>query len=277
MRVIVGFERSQKVAFAFRNAGHEAYSCDIEPCYGGHPEWHIQDDIFRHLNDGWDLGIFHPVCTYLTISAEWAYQDVPMMKGKVKKNLPGTLIGRERRAAREKALKDVERLMKVPYPYAIENPMGVISTRIRKYDQKIQPWMFGHDASKGTCFWLNGLPPLEHMEIVPPAGWSLVKYVSDMPLCACCEEEAYCEEHECHFSDCDCIGPDQDEATYKSIEGYLFATLDDHPKKPVWGNQTPNGQNKLGPSTDRATLRSETYYGIANAMAVQWGAHLKSK
>lgn len=277
MRIIVGFEESQEVTIAFRNAGHEAFSCDIEPCSGGHPEWHIQDDIFNHLNDGWDLGIFHPVCTYLTISAEWAYSDVPMINGKVKTILPGTLIGKERIAAREKALEDVKRLMAVPYPYAIENPVGVISTRIRKYDQKIQPWMFGHNASKGTCLWLKGLPPLEHMEIIPPAGYQLVKYAADMPLCPCCEEEAYCTEHECHFGDCDCIGPTQDDATYKTIEGYLFATLDNPPKHPVWGNQTPGGQNKLGPSKDRAKLRSKTYTGIANAMAIQWEAHLTKR
>lgn len=269
MKIIVGFEQSQKVAIAFRKAGHEAFSCDIEPCTGGYPEWHIQDDIFNHLNDGWDLGIFHPVCTYLTIAAEWAYQETPMINGKVKTILPGTLIGSERIAAREKALQDVERLMSVKYPYAIENPVGVISTRIRKYDQKIQPWMFGENASKGTCLWLNGLDPLKPTKIIPPAGYSLVKFADELPLCPDCEEESYCTEHKKHFADCDCIGPTQDEATYKNIDGYLFATLDNPAKRPVWGNQTPSGQNKLGPSKDRARLRSETYSGIAQAMT-QW-------
>lgn len=245
MKVIVGFEESQEVTIAFRNAGHEAFSCDIEPCSGGHPEWHIQDDIFNHLGDGWDMGIFHPVCTYLTVAAEWAYTDVPMLNGKVKNILPGTLIGKARIEAREKALADVRRLMEVPYPYAIENPTGVISTRIRKYNQKIQPWMFGHDASKGTCLWLNGLPALKHTEIIPPIGYQLVENETLKPS----------------------------GVTYKKIDGYLFSTSENPPKHPVWGNQTPSGQNKLGPSKDRAKVRSKTYPGIANAMT-QWAEYL---
>lgn len=277
MRVIVGFEESQEVTKAFRKLGHDAFSCDIESCSGGHPEWHIQDDIFNHLDDGWDMGIFHPVCTYLTIAAEWAYADVPMLNGKVKTILPGTLIGAERREAREKALYDIERLMAVQYPYVIENPVGVISTRIRKYDQKIQPWMFGENASKGTCLWLKGLPTLIPTKIVPPSGWSLVKYAADLPLCPDCDDEAYCVEHRTHFGDCECIGPTQDDATYKTIDGYLFATLDNHPKHPVWGNQTSSGQNKLGPSSDRAKLRSKTYPGIAKAFAKQWGDYISQK
>ena len=270
MKIIVGFEESQEVTKAFRALGHEAYSCDLLPCSGGHPEWHIQDDVFGVLYHNWDMGIFHPPCTYLTIAAEWAYQDVPMLNGKVKTILPGTLIGKERIRAREHALDDIRQLMRLRYPIAIENPVGVISTRIRKYDQKIQPWMFGHNASKGTCLWLQGLPPLGHTKIIPPAGWSLVKYADEMPLCPDCEEEAYCIQHECHFGDCDCIGPTQDDATYKTIDGYYFATLDNPPLHPVWSNQTANGQNKVAPGPDRAKIRSKTYSGIAQAMAAQW-------
>ncbi len=276
MHILVGFEESQIVTKAFRALGHEACSCDIEPCSGGHPEWHIQDDIFNHLDDNWDVGIFHPVCTYLTTSAEWAYADVPMLKGNVKKIRPGTLIGQERKNARVRALEDIKKLMNVPFPYAIENPVGVISTRIRKYDQKIQPWMFGENASKGTCLWLNGLPPLEHTEKIPPLGWSLVRYAHDNIPCLGCGEP-YCEIHNAHYADCECIGPTMDEATYKTIEGYEFATLEKPAERPVWGNQTPSGQNKLGPSKERARLRSKTYPGIAGAMAQQWGAALEAE
>jgi hypothetical protein len=91
----------------------------------------------------------------------------------------------------------------------------------------------------------------------------------DMPLCPFCEEEAWCEEHQEHFGDCSCIGPTQDDVFYKRINGFDFGTFDEN-LPPRWGNQTPGGFNKLGPSPTRARDRSKTYDGIAAAMAEQW-------
>ena len=130
--------------------------------------------------------------------------------------------------------------------------------------------MFGHDASKQTCLWLKGLPKLRHTKIISPAGYQIVKYAMDMPLCPDCEEEAWCEEHQSHFADCTCIGPTQDDVFYKTINGYEFGTFTEG-LRPVWANQTPGGYNKLGPSPTRARDRSTTYQGIADAMADQWG------
>jgi hypothetical protein len=153
---------------------------------------------------------------------------------------------------------------------ALENPIGCINTRIRKPDQIIQPWMFGHNASKATCLWLKGLPKLAPTNIIPPKGWQAVVHAADLPDCDCCDDK-WCPFHEMHFFECGCIGPTQDEATYKTINGVLFATLLDPAPRPVWANQTPSGQNKLGPSPDRAKIRAKTYQGIAEAFASQWG------
>lgn len=156
MRTIIGMERSGRVRAAFRALGHDAWSCDYEPAEDGSPH-HIQGDVFDHLNEGWDLGIFHPTCTYLTCAAEWAYKDGPYHQ-KVK---PGTLVGRERREARESAVNDVRRLWAAPIPRkCLENPVGCLSSVWRKPSLIIQPHQFGEDASKATCLWLDGLPLL---------------------------------------------------------------------------------------------------------------------
>lgn len=253
MRVLVACEFSGIVRDSFAARGHDAWSCDLLPTE--RPGQHIQGDVLGVLGDGWDLMIAHPPCTYLCSSGlHW------------NKRVPG------RDARTEDALRFVRELLDAPIPrIALENPTGCISTRIRRPEQKIHPWQFGHDASKGTCLWLRGLPKLRHTVIVPPAGYRQVIYAMMLPVCECCGEEAWCPVHESHFADCECIGPTQDEATYKTIEGYEFATLIEPPPRPVWENQTPSGQNKLGPSDTRWMERSRTYQGIADAMADQWG------
>jgi hypothetical protein len=160
MRVLLACEESQAVCIEFRKRGHEAYSCDILPCSGGHPEWHIQDDVLRHLGDGWDMMVAFPPCTYLTISANKWYKDQPKRKS-------GTLVGMERRQARVEAIDFFMKLYDWEIPLiAIENPIGVMSTVFRKPNQVIQPWMFGHGETKATCLWLKGLPLLKATNVV---------------------------------------------------------------------------------------------------------------
>lgn len=194
MRVLIGCESSGVVRRAFRDRGHCAWSCDLLPAEDDSP-YHFLGDLLEVIGQGWDLAIFHPPCTYMASSGlHW------------NKRVPG------RTALTEKSLAFVRRLMDAPIDkIAIENPIGCISSRIRKPDQIIQPWQFGEDASKATCLWLKGLPLLQHTNVLP--GGRLARRA----------------------------------------------------------NQTPSGQNKLGPSPDRWRERSRTYQGIADAMAEQWG------
>jgi hypothetical protein len=161
MRIIVGCEESQIITQAFRDLGHEAYSCDLKPCSGNLPQYHFQEDIFEVLKrEKFDLGIFHPPCTYLTISANKWYKDQPKRKS-------GVLVGAERRQAREEAVEFFMKFVNADCPHiTIENPIGIMSTRYRKPDQVIQPWMFGHGETKATCLWLKNLPPLKPTNIV---------------------------------------------------------------------------------------------------------------
>lgn len=187
MRVLVACEESQEVCKAFRALGHEAFSCDIQECSGGHPEWHIQGDVLPLLNgncfyntmddhyyrlDGkWDLIIAHPPCTYLTVSGN-AYFNEEKYGDKA----------RARKVEREKAAMffmkfinaDCERI-------AVENPVGVMSTRYRKPDCIVQPWQFGHPYTKTTCLWLKGLPPLTPTDILekPEGGWENQQITKD--------------------------------------------------------------------------------------------------
>ena len=174
MKILVGCEESQAVTIELRKLGHEAYSCDIQECSGGHPEWHIIADVLEVIDGGffktqsgetifinkWDAGIFFPDCTYLTVSANKWYKDQPPRKS-------GTLVGAERREARERAIEFFMKLYNCDIPQiAIENPIGVMSSRFRKPDQVLQPWMFGHGETKATCLWLRGLPKLVPTDIV---------------------------------------------------------------------------------------------------------------
>lgn len=169
LRVFIGYECSGVVRRAFRALGHDAWSCDLKPGEDGSP-YHFQGDVFETLEmlaaRGWwpELAIFHPVCTFLTCAAEWAYGDGPYHQ-KVK---PGTLVGSGRRAARDKAVAEVERLDALPIVRkAIENPRGVLSSRFRKPTQAVQPHWFGDDASKETCLWLTNLEPLTPTNPIP--------------------------------------------------------------------------------------------------------------
>jgi hypothetical protein len=196
MKVLIACEFSGTVRDAFAALGHEAWSCDLLPSETAGS--HYQGDVREMLDSSWDLMVAHPPCTYLSVSGmHWTTRGLRDPK------------------LTEEALDFVRLLMAAPIErIAVENPVSVISSRIRKPDQVIQPWQFGHDASKKTCLWLKNLPLLKPTKVVEP----------------------------------------------RLVEG-----------KPRWGNQTSSGQNKLGPSADRWKRRSETYPGIAQAMAIQWG------
>lgn len=144
MKILVACEESQTVTKAFRAKGHEAYSCDIETCSGGHPEWHLQQDVIPLLQDkSWDMIIAFPPCTHLASSgARWFKQKIA--DGRQQQGIDFFM---------EFTKTTCDKV-------AIENPIGVMSTKYRKPDQKIQPWMFGHSETKATCLWLKGLPKL---------------------------------------------------------------------------------------------------------------------
>lgn len=158
MKVLVACEESQRVCIAFRNKGHEAYSCDILEYSGGHPEWHIQDDVLKHLNENWDLIIAHPPCTYLTVVAN-KYYNVEKYGKKAE----------ERQKQREKAIEFFMQFTDLKCPrVCIENPIGIMSSFYCKPTQIIQPYQFGHSERKATCLWLKGLPALKPTNIVTP-------------------------------------------------------------------------------------------------------------
>ena len=188
MKVLVACEFSGTVRRAFRELGHDAWSCDLLDAEDGGE--HIYGDVRQVLGAGWDLMIAHPPCTHLAVS--------------------GARHFHRKQVEQAEALEFVQTLMDAPIPrIALENPVSVISSRIRKPDQIIQPYQFGHPESKKTCLWLKGLNPLQPTAVMQMRG--------------------------------------------------------------RWENQTPSGQNKLGPSPDRWKIRSKTYPGIAHAMATQWG------
>lgn len=163
MKVLIACEESQAVCIEFRKLGHEAFSCDLQECSGGHPEWHFQEDVFKVISGGqWDMMIAHPPCTYLTVTANKWYKDQPPRKS-------GALVGHERREARKEAIEFFMKMVNCGInKIAIENPIGVISSVYRKPDQIIQPWEYGHKESKSTCLWLKNLPLLKPTDIVEP-------------------------------------------------------------------------------------------------------------
>lgn len=165
-KILVACEESQAVAKELRALGHEAFSCDLLPCSGGHPEWHIQGDVFEVINQGWDIMIAHPPCTFLSASgAGWLYhpddKHLPTQERRPHPLYPNRIKDRD------DAVNFVKRLFDADIPcIAIENPIGQLSSLWRKPDQIVQPWMFGDKASKSTCFWLKGLPKLVPTDIV---------------------------------------------------------------------------------------------------------------
>jgi site-specific DNA-cytosine methylase len=191
MKVLIACEYSGAVRDAFIAQGHDAISCDLLPTDAPGP--HYQGDVRDIIEDGFDLMVAHPPCTHLAVSGARWFKD--------------------KQAEQAEALDFVRLLLSAPIgKIALENPISIISSRIRKPNQIIQPWQFGHPESKSTCLWLKNLPKL-----IP---------TDTLPL----------------------------------------------PASGRWNNQTPSGQNKLGPSPDRWKERSKTYQGIAEAMAQQWGA-----
>lgn len=182
MKVLIACEESQTVCKAFRERGHEAYSCDIQEPSGGHPEWHILGDAIAALNGGvittmdgkqhdvgkWDLLIAHPPCTYLTVSGNrWFNEERYGEKARRRKEL------------RNDAANFFMSFINAGVgKIAVENPIGYMSTHYRKPDCIIQPWMFGHHARKPTCLWLKALPALQPTSIVDagtllPGGYSV--------------------------------------------------------------------------------------------------------
>jgi hypothetical protein len=172
MRILVGMEFSGAVRRAFRERGHDAWSCDLLPAADG-SKYHLQGDVFEYLDNNWDGAIFHPSCTYLTISAEWAYKEPDYERypgvGYHQKVKPETLTGFAREQARHEAILDFNALWECEIPrVVIENPRGVIATRLGiKPTQVIQPYEFGEDASKATCLWIRGWPKLKPTCRVP--------------------------------------------------------------------------------------------------------------
>lgn len=146
LRVLVGCEFSGRVREAFRALGHNAWSCDILAADDGSMH-HIQGDVLNVLSDGWDLAIFHPPCTHLAVSGARWFKD--------------------KQQEQAEALKFVRLLLDAPIEkIALENPVSIISSKIRKPDQIVQPWMFGHGETKATCLWLKNLPKLRPTNIV---------------------------------------------------------------------------------------------------------------
>jgi hypothetical protein len=211
MRILVACEESQALTNRFRELGHEAFSCDILPCSGGHPEWHLQQDVTPLLKEKWDMIIAFPPCTYLTVTGNRWFNIERYGEKAV-----------QRYKDRDFAISffmlfanaDCEKI-------AIENPVGIMSTVWRKPDQIINPYQFGDPYEKKTCLWLKGLPPLTPTNVVNPE-------------------------------------PRKEFKSGKTMPGWYAD---------AW---------KL-PKDERAKLRSKTFPGIAQALAVQFTAFIESK
>lgn len=149
MKILVACEESQAVTIELRKLGHEAYSCDIIECSGGHPEWHLQQDVTPLLGQAWDMIVAFPPCTDLAVSGARWFEE-------------------KRKDGRQQASIDFfMQFANADCPMiAIENPIGIMSNIWRKPDQIIQPWQFGHGETKATCLWLKGLPMLIPTNIV---------------------------------------------------------------------------------------------------------------
>ena len=194
MKILVACEYSGVVRDAFIATGHDALSCDLLPTDSPGP--HYQGDVRDVLYEDWDLIIAHPPCDHLSSSGARWFEE------------------KRKDGRQQAAIGFFMMFTKLQCRWAIENPVGIMSTLYRKPDQIIQPWQFGHPESKATCLWLHKLPKLQPINILTKT----TKY---------------------------------------------------------WNNQTKSGQNKLPPSSNRAKLRSKTYHGIAEAMAITWGKELQ--
>ena len=223
-RLLVCCEESQRVCIAFRERGWEAYSCDIEPCSGGHPEWHIQQDVLPLINgdcefdtvDGehhvikgeWDLLICHPPCTYLTLAGnKW-------FKPEFRDRFPDRI--QQRQEAIDFFMKFANAKCK---HIAIENPVGVMSSQWRRPNQYIEPYYFGDPEKKKTGLWLVGLPNLMPTNMVEP-------------VIIHCKSGA---------------------------------------NEPRW-----HMESMSFPAKERSRVRSQTFIGIANAMAEQWSSYIEN-
>lgn len=155
MRVLVACEESQRVCVAFRNRGHEAYSCDIQPCSGEHSEWHIQDDVLNHLDKGWDLIIAHPPCTYMSkAGARFMYPKAGQ-------------IDPQRLQLALEAKEFFLKMLNAPCEkICVENPTPLKVVGLPKPTQVIQPYEYGHPYSKRTLLWLKGLEPLKPTNVL---------------------------------------------------------------------------------------------------------------
>lgn len=170
-RVLIGYSACPLTREAFERAGCEVWTCDFLPARGG-SDRHLQCDVWEVAGDHWDAGIFHPMCTNLTVSAAWAFNDPDYDRypgvGYHQKVKPETLTGEARREARREAIDNFRLILDLPYPKAIENPgASFISNAIRPADQLIQPHQFGDDASKLTGLWLDRMPKLKPTKRIP--------------------------------------------------------------------------------------------------------------
>ena len=171
MRVLVACEESQAVTIEFRKRGHQAFSCDTQPESGGHPEWHIQEDVSKLLKRKWDMMIAFPPCTYLCRPGS-PYLNVDRYGDKA------TL----RYWLREVSIEFFMKLANAPIDkIAIENPVGVMSRYWRKPDQIVNPYQFGDPYQKETCFWLKGLPKLVPTDVVEPEPMHVFPSSNSMP------------------------------------------------------------------------------------------------
>ena len=207
MKILVACEESQAVTIELRKRGHKAYSCDIEPCSGGYPEWHLQQDVTELLKQKWDMIIAFPPCTYLTNAGMCNLTR----KGATDEYRENRL--RKRDEAKEFVLQiynsNCDKI-------AIENPVGFLSSGWRKPDQIIKPYEYGHNVNKKTCLWLKGLPKLKPTEIVKP---------------------------------------DMEKSNLgKSVSSWYAKTL----------------KQGKGDLKQVSKIRSKTFSGIAEAMAIQW-------
>lgn len=253
MIVFIRMETSGAFRRRFQALGHETYSCDILPAEDGGEEMaysadrlplgrHLQGDVFDCIDNLIEndmtpgLAIFHPTCTMHTLAAAWAFSDPDFDRypgvGYHQRVQPGALTGEARRAARDKAEAECERIKALPFPKIIENPKGTLPTRTSygKPHQIVQPYEFGDDASKATCLWFFDADgqPMPKMAIPIDPAKRVAGRMVEWP-----------------------------KGSGKMVER--------------WSNQTDSGQNNITPGADRWKDRSRTYPGIASAGAAHWG------